>query len=336
MVQVAPLRQRLLGAHVAERAQQVAGDRQAGVVLEPGQAEIGDPEVALDVQQEVGRLDVAVHDAELVRVVERLGRLDAQRGGRSEVLAAAGGRGRSASRSRAWSRGVDCDRRPSVVVSAGSGDPRRTVAAFGGVTRPGRTADWRRLSIAAFGDRLGQGLPLDELHGVVVDAALAADGIDRDDVGVVELGGGQGLGLEPPELGRVHGRREREHLERHPAVQANAAPPRRPRPCPRGPPRRSSRKSPRSPIPGLAFTRFDRLRIGDQRRRGQRRLADELEAGQARLQVLGQLGMFGQQLVPRRRPALLGGGQVGVQDLDQPDLARRFVLLALSELCSRS
>ena len=77
----------------------------------------------------------------------------------------------------------------------------------------------RLLNSPAFGDRLGQGLALDELHGVVVDAALAADGINRDDVGVVELGGGQGLGLEPPELGRVHRRRERQHLERHPAVQ---------------------------------------------------------------------------------------------------------------------
>ena len=75
------------------------------------------------------------------------------------------------------------------------------------------------LRSASFGDCLGQGLALDELHGVVVDAALAAHRINRDDVSVVELGGGQGLGLEPPELGRVHGRREREHLERHPAVQ---------------------------------------------------------------------------------------------------------------------
>ena len=83
--------------------------------------------------------------------------------------------------------------------------------------RPNRRR--RLLNSPSFGDRLGQGLALDELHGVVVDAALAAYGIDRDDVRVVELSGSQGLGLEPPELGRVHGRREREHLERHAAVQ---------------------------------------------------------------------------------------------------------------------
>ena len=41
-----PLGQRLLGAHVAERAEQVAGQRQAGVALDAGQAEVGDPEVA--------------------------------------------------------------------------------------------------------------------------------------------------------------------------------------------------------------------------------------------------------------------------------------------------
>ena len=52
-----------------------------------------------------------------------------------------------------------------------------------------------------------------------MDAALAAHGIDRHDVRVVELRRGQGLGLEPAELGRVHRRRERQHLERHTAVQ---------------------------------------------------------------------------------------------------------------------
>ncbi len=188
----------------------------------------------------------------------------------------------------------------------------------------------------ALGDRLGQRLALDELHGVVVHAALAADRIDRDDVGVVELGGGQGLGLEPPELGRVHRRRERQHLQRHATVQANAAPPRRRPPCRPGPPRAIRRKSPRSPIPGSPSSASTALSIDDQRRRDQRRLADELEAGQARLQVLGQLGMFGQQLLPRRRGALLGRGQVGVQDLDQPDLARGFALTLSESACWRS
>jgi len=137
---------------------------------------------------------------------------------------------------------------------------------------------------------------------------------------VVELGGSQGLGLEPPELGRVHGRREREHLERHPAAERtlhclvyhpHAAPAHL----------RDQAKVAQVSDPRLAFAYFGRLRISEQRCRGQRRLADEFEAGQARLQVLGQLGMLGQQLVPRGRPAFLGGGHVSVQDLDQPDLA---------------
>ena len=94
-----PLRQRLLGAHVAERAQQIAGHGQPGVILQPRQPEIRDPEVALHVQQEIGRLDVAVHDAELVCVIQSLGRLDSQRGGpigkysrlREDELGIAGG-----------------------------------------------------------------------------------------------------------------------------------------------------------------------------------------------------------------------------------------------------
>src|SRR5208283_2246252 len=68
-------------------------------------------------------------------------------------------------------------------------------------------------------DHRRERLAVDELHGVVVHAALAAHGVDRDDVRVVELGGGQGLGLEPAELDRVHRRREGKDLERHTAVE---------------------------------------------------------------------------------------------------------------------
>ncbi len=65
----------LLGTHVAQRAQQFARHGQAGGALEQSQAEIGDPEIAAHVEQQVGRLDVAMDDAGLMCVFERLGRL---------------------------------------------------------------------------------------------------------------------------------------------------------------------------------------------------------------------------------------------------------------------
>ena len=68
-------------------------------------------------------------------------------------------------------------------------------------------------------DHLGQALALDELHGVVVHAPLAADGVDRHDVGVVQAGGGLGLELEPLELPGVERRGEGQDLQRHAAAE---------------------------------------------------------------------------------------------------------------------
>ncbi len=51
-----------------------------------GQAEVGDPDVAGDVEQEVGRLDVAVQDPLLVGVGQGLGDLDADPGHRAVEL----------------------------------------------------------------------------------------------------------------------------------------------------------------------------------------------------------------------------------------------------------
>ena len=62
-------------------------------------------------------------------------------------------------------------------------------------------------------DQVGEVLALDELHGVVVDAALAADGVDRHDVRVVQLRRRLGLVLEALQLPGVQRRRERQHLE---------------------------------------------------------------------------------------------------------------------------
>src|SRR5215469_7557043 len=43
-------------------------------------------------------------------------------------------------------------------------------------------------------------LPVDQLHGVVVDTALDAHGVDRDDVAVVQPGGSLSLVLETLQL----------------------------------------------------------------------------------------------------------------------------------------
>ena len=203
------LGQRLLRTHVTQRPHQVARHRQAGLaVLHVGQPEVGHPHAAATVQQQVARLDVAVDDAHLVGVVQRLRRLDAQLRHAPEVSPA-----RAASRQRRVRR----RRRPPSSAEAG--------AAVGRRRRP------RRRSVGGVGrrrracrppqppDHVGQRAAVDELHGVEVDAALAADGEDRHDVGVVQARRRPRLVLEALQVARVHRRRERQHLQRHPPIQ---------------------------------------------------------------------------------------------------------------------
>jgi hypothetical protein len=73
------------GGHVAEGAKEVAGEGEVVGAFDAGQAEVGDPEFAVGVEQQVGGLDVAVDDAQLVGVVQGFGGLDAQFGDAAEV-----------------------------------------------------------------------------------------------------------------------------------------------------------------------------------------------------------------------------------------------------------
>ncbi len=66
-----PVAGRLLGAHVAERAEQLARTRQADVRLRRGKAEVGHQNVALVIDEQVGRLHIAVHHAPLVGEMQR-------------------------------------------------------------------------------------------------------------------------------------------------------------------------------------------------------------------------------------------------------------------------
>ena len=82
--------QGLLGAHVAERAEQVAGEGQAVISLDLGQPEVGHPDVPLGVEEQVAGFDVPVEDAAGVGVVQRLGGLQGQAGRTPDILSIVG------------------------------------------------------------------------------------------------------------------------------------------------------------------------------------------------------------------------------------------------------
>jgi hypothetical protein len=70
-----------------------------------------------------------------------------------------------------------------------------------------------------FLNQSGQGLAFHELHGVEVDAALAAHEIDGHNVLMLEMGGGVGLVLEALKLLDVQGAGKGQYFQRHPAAE---------------------------------------------------------------------------------------------------------------------
>ena len=192
----------LLRAGVAQRAQHFPRDREPDIARDPGQAEVGDPELSAEVQQQVPRLDVAMHDSPLVGVLKRQRRLSTQPGHALEV--------------------------PEVVCSSLARDRRRRGhcrslcrrrGAFNGRVGGGRTVTPLVAQGTQLSDQGGKALSVDELHGVIVHAALAADGVYRHDLLVLHLGRREGLGLEALEAPGIDGRSEREDLERDPPLQ---------------------------------------------------------------------------------------------------------------------
>ncbi len=176
----------LFRAHIAQRAEQVAGACEPGPGVELGQAEIGDPDVAQGIHHEVRRLHVAVDDTELMGVLERLGGLYGEPGDRAKKTRRSAGSLR-------------------LELGRHGGDRRRTLG-----LRDNHFADAvARLGRPQLLDQVGEVLPFDELHRIVMNAALAAHAVDRDDIGVVQLGRRLRLVLETLQLSGVERRRER-------------------------------------------------------------------------------------------------------------------------------
>ena len=162
-------------------------------------------------------------------VVQRLGGLEAQPSRGADVVAARGSRARLRlglpRRIPASSPGRACPSGPRAASPLTPRPGRRSSPLAerrrrGSSDRGQSAAGWvQAVELPQLGDHLGQGSPVDELHGVVVHAPLAADGVDRHDVRVVQAGGGLGLDLEPLQLPRVHRRGERQDLQRHAAAE---------------------------------------------------------------------------------------------------------------------
>ena len=215
-----------LRGHVPQRPDDVPGVREVARLLGLGQAEIGDPDVAQGVEDQVRRLDVAVEDVPGVRVGEGAGHLRADPCDLPvvSILGVLGeGRGRC---------GFPAARRArlSSVIRGGG---RKGVIGTGGrgglliATREERTGH-RQRPFAGGADPAAlirvvtppepsdvlddavETLPGDVPHRVVEHAVVLAVVEDADDVGVVELGRDAGLDVEPAEVGvtapevRVH------------------------------------------------------------------------------------------------------------------------------------
>ncbi len=70
-------------------------------------------------------------------------------------------------------------------------------------------------------EHLVEPAPFDPLHRVVTESADLTDVEDRDDMGVVQAGGGSRLVQEPAASGRVGGGVRAEHLQGHRSVETD-------------------------------------------------------------------------------------------------------------------
>ena len=136
------------------------------------------------IDQKVGRLDVAVHDSQTVGVFECVGGFGAEGARR-------------------------CGNEPGLSWSAWLPNLRGRLSSIL------RRAAEERPGLCGAADDRREAAAVDELHGVVMDAVIAADAEDGHNVRMVQLGCGLGFDLKSLPLLGIDGRREGKHLERH-------------------------------------------------------------------------------------------------------------------------
>ncbi len=196
-----------LRRHEPQRADDVPGVRQLVGALGLGQPEVRDPNRPLVVQQEIGRLDVAMEHTVAVGIGQRFGHLQPQLGHAPVIpplrVAPRQGCRLRLARRRSLDRWLDRGREPSRQQALR--DARRRSRQRRDLPGPAKTLQVVQDAV--------ESLTLDKLHGVKRDAVALADAEDRNDVGVVQTGPGPCLATKPLAEGRVEQRGGRQHLE---------------------------------------------------------------------------------------------------------------------------
>jgi hypothetical protein len=164
-----------------------------------GKSEVRHPHISLRVEQQIRRLDVPMDDPRLMGVLKRLGHVGRQ---------------------------PRCGAETFAVVHRTHGLPDSNWGNHGrlAVLQINRRATlWRRASVptAHLADDDVEGPAVDELHGVKVDAAITAHCVHRDNVAVMQTGGGERLVAEALQVLFVECSGEGQHLQRDHAIERN-------------------------------------------------------------------------------------------------------------------
>jgi len=153
-----------------------------------------------------------------------------------------------------------------------------------------------------------QAATLDELHAQVRMAGVGADLVDGQDVGVVEVGGGLGLGAEALQVGRGRPRAGQQHLEGDDATQAFL-------------PRLvdDAHAAARDLVEHLVIAEVAELARPGRQQVAQRggEAVEVVLVGEEGGQVVGQLGVFVEQFFPAGGGSVLERTQVAGQHLVQ-------------------
>ena len=168
------------------------------------------------------------------------------------------------------------------------------------------------------GDTFVHGSPVDELHGVIVNALFASHRIHRNDIGVVKTGGGLGLVAETIDLARIQNRSNGQQFDRDGSLQRNLP---------------GAIDDTHAPAPDqfletkITEPLFGRrsLVIVD-RLGGREPHRDPMQIGQSvdiAAQRFEQFVVFADQALDGRRGAFFHSFQIDLQEFDQPFLLLR-------------